>query len=87
MNSDRGDGIYSLMEELKFEIRRTDHLCYPSYISRFYDELALLKFITKKKKNYKNYKNKNKNHCQKSLSSSNYLSKGHYEGTASLLYV
>ena len=53
MNSDRGDGIYSLMEELKFEIRRTDHLCYPSYISRFYDELALLKFITKKKKTTK----------------------------------
>ena len=30
VNSDRGDGIYSLMEELKSEIRRTDHLCYPS---------------------------------------------------------
>ena len=53
MNSDRGDGICSLMEELKLEIRRTDHLCYPSYISRFYDELALLKFITKKKKTTK----------------------------------
>ena len=60
MNSDRGDGIYSLMEELKFEIRRTDHLCYPSYISRFYDELALLKFITKKKKTTKTTKTKTK---------------------------
>ena len=53
MNSDRGDGICSLMEELKLEIRRTDHLCYPSYISRFYDELALLKVITKKNKKTK----------------------------------
>ena len=61
--------MYSLMEELKSEIRRTDHLCYHLpflYISRFYDQLPLRKVFTKK-----------------SLSSSNYLSKGHYKGTAS----